>query len=389
MVREFAISLYLLIFRIFFYTFRLFPQKKKTTFVTSFGDNVLYTVKEVEKQTDDRIVILKTSQCRVNFEVDERRTVLLFEVSRPLDWMRSVFHLATSRLIFIDNYFGFLAVTRFRPGVRCVQLWHAAGAVKQFGLNDPSNSDRSTRAVRRFKQVYDRFDHVVVGSEKMADIFKDSFGLSDDRMLRTGIPRTDFFYDLEGMEQVAWELARRYSEIGNKKVILYAPTYRGDALSSADLALDIRALHRALGNEYVLMLRLHPAIQGDFDNRYPGFVIDVTDYPDIHHLLAVTDLLVTDYSSIPFEFALLGRPMVFFAYDLEEYAVARGFTDEFEEMVPGPVVRTTRELSDVVQNDQFDLGRVQAFAEEWNEYSVGGSSKRLIERLYDQERGVL
>lgn len=389
MVREFAISLYLLIFRIFFYTFRLFPQKKKTTFVTSFGDNVLYTVKEVEKQTDDRIVILKTSQCRVNFEVDERRTVLLFEVSRPLDWMRSVFHLATSRLIFIDNYFGFLAVTRFRPGVRCVQLWHAAGAVKQFGLNDPSNSDRSTRAVRRFKQVYDRFNHVVVGSEKMADIFKDSFGLSDDRMLRTGIPRTDFFYDLEGMEQVAWELARRYSEIGNKKVILYAPTYRGDALSSAELALDIGALHRSLGDEYVLMLRLHPAIRSDFDNAYPDFVIDVTDYPDIHHLLAVTDLLVTDYSSIPFEFALLGRPMVFFAYDLEEYAVARGFTDEFEEMAPGPVVRTTGELSDVVQNDQFDLGRVQAFAEAWNEYSVGGSSKRLIERLYDQERGVL
>src|SRR5699024_6931674 len=167
MVRELAINLYLLIFRIFFYTFILFPQKKKTTLVTSFRDNVIYTVKEIEKQTDDQDVILKTAQCKENVEERAHGTVLEFEVTCSFDWVKSIYHLATSRFVFVDNYFGFLAAVRLRAGVECIQLWHAAGAIKQFGLKDPSIEYRTERARRRFKKVYDRFDHVVVGSEKM------------------------------------------------------------------------------------------------------------------------------------------------------------------------------------------------------------------------------
>lgn len=385
MVRELAISLYLLVFRIVFNICKLFPQKKKTAFVTSFGDNVLYTVNELEKQTDDHVVILKTSQCRVDFN-QGNRMVLRFEPAHVFEWLRSIYHLATSRMIFIDNYFGFLAVANFKPGVKCIQLWHAAGAIKQFGLKDPSNQLRSERAIERFQHVYDRFDHVVVGSDKMAAIFMMSFGLSDARMLRTGIPRTDFYFE-EACEAVASrELQQSIPAIGEKKVILYAPTFRDDGLNSAEVMLDIDRLYTEFADEYVLMLRLHPAIQGKFVNQYPDFVIDVSGYPDIHRLLIVTDVLITDYSSIPFEFALLGRPMIFFAYDLEEYEVARGFWEDYERLVPGPVVKDIDDLVDVMKVGRFDYELIQDFAREWNEYSDGASSKRLIEVLY-RERG--
>src|SRR5699024_10668069 len=221
---------------------------------------------EIEKQTDDQVVILKTAQCKVNFEESARRTVLEFEVTSSFDWVKSIYHLATSRFVLVDNYFGFLAAVRFRAGVEWSQLWHAAGAIKQFGLKDPSIEYRTERARRRFKKVYDRFDHVVVGSEKMARIFKESFGLSNERMLRTGIPRTDFYYDARDMERVATELQRAYPAIRDKKVMLYAPTFRDNALKSTELELDIGTLYRALGDEYVLLLRLHPAIQGNFNN---------------------------------------------------------------------------------------------------------------------------
>lgn len=387
MARELAINLYLLVFRIIFNICKLFPQKKKTTFVSSFGDNVLYTVNELEKQIDDRVVILKTSQCRIDFNKGER-TVLLFEPKHIFEWARSVYHLATSRMIFVDNYFGFLAMASFKSNVKCIQLWHAAGAIKQFGLKDPSNDGRSPRAIQRFQQVYDRFDHVVVGSEKMAAIFRESFGLGDDRMLRTGIPRTDFYFE-EASEAIASrELEQTFPSIGEKKVILYAPTFRDEALDSAEIMLDVNRLYEEFASEYVLLLRLHPAIQGKFLNQYPEFVIDVSDYPDIHHLLVVTDVLVTDYSSIPFEFSLLDRPMVFFAYDLEEYEDARGFWEDYESLVPGPVVRDTESIVNVIKDNLFDYERIQVFAEEWNEYSDGASSKRLIDVIYERERGV-
>src|SRR5699024_4173809 len=260
------------------------------------------------------------------------------------EWARSVYHLATSRMIFVDNYFGFLAMASFKSNVKCIQLWHAAGAIKQFGLKDPSNDGRSPRAIQRFQQVYDRFDHVVVGSEKMAAIFRESFGLGDDRMLRTGIPRTDFYFE-EASEAIASrELEQTFPSIGEKKVILYAPSFRDEDLDCAEIMLDVNRLYEEFAREYVLLLQLNPAIKGKFLNQYPEFVIDVSDYPDIHLLLVVTDVLVTDYSSIPFEFSLLDRPMVFFAYDLEEYEDARGFWEDYESLVPGPVVRDTESI---------------------------------------------
>src|SRR5690625_1379660 len=89
MARECFITVYLFVFRILFYIFNLFPQKKKTTFVASFGDNVLYTVKEIEKQTDDQVVILKTSQCKIDFDNDSNRIVLDFETLNLVDWFKS------------------------------------------------------------------------------------------------------------------------------------------------------------------------------------------------------------------------------------------------------------------------------------------------------------
>jgi len=102
-------------------------------------------------------------------------------------------------------------------------------------------------------------------------------------------------------------------------------------------------------------------------------------------VLVGTDILITDYSSIPFEFSLLEKPMIFFAYDLDEYKETRGFGEDYEKLVPGPVVKDTDSVIEVIKQDQFDLGHVKAFAQEWNEYSNGDSSKRLIEALYVQQ----
>lgn len=382
MAREVAVFFYLFVFRLFFTIFSICPQKKKTTFVASFGDNVLFTLNTVEKQTDHEVVILKTAQCRMDFGDKADRLILDFEPRRFFEWIRAIYHLATSKVIFIDNYFGFLAGVQFKPNVKCIQLWHAAGAIKQFGLKDPSNKTRSPKAIKRFKKVYDQFDHVVVGSEKMADIFKESFEVENERILRTGIPRTDFFFDKASIRASTDALQNKFPVIREKRVILYAPTYRDDELHVSSLALDIERLHKELHKDFVLFLRLHPAVRMDFSDQYSEFVYNVSGYPDINELLVVTDLLITDYSSIPFEFSLLHRPMIFFAYDLEKYATSRGFWEPYEQMVPGPVVYTTEELLRVIKNNQFDFHQIVEFANEWNEYSTGTSSSRLIGAIY-------
>ncbi len=384
MAREVAIQLYLFVFRFFFTIFSICPQKKKTTFVASFGDNVLFTLKELKGQTDDQIIILKTASCRLDFN----GTVLNFEPKYFADWIHSIYHLATSNVIFIDNYFGFLAAAKFKSNVKCVQLWHAAGAIKQFGLKDPSNTDRSPKAIQRFKMVYSQFDYVVVGGEKMADIYRESFGIREENILRTGIPRTDFFFDEQALQKTTAALKKTYPIIQEKKVILYAPTYRENEFNVSSVPLDIKKMYQELKDEYILLLRLHPAVHFDFSNQYPDFIYDVSDYPDTNHLLAVTDLLISDYSSIPFEFSLLQRPMIFFAYDLEEYGKSRGFWEPYEQLVPGPVVYNSKELVEAIQTNKYNYDQIVKFANEWNEFSTGTSSIRLIQAIYSKNKSA-
>ncbi|WP_238389585.1 CDP-glycerol glycerophosphotransferase family protein [Virgibacillus sp. MSP4-1] len=366
---------------------KLFPQRDKTTFVASFGDNVHYVAKELQKYNYGQLVILQESNCRTDFtELSNNNTVILdFETFNLVHFIKGIYHLATSKVVFVDNYFGFLSAVDFKENVTCVQLWHAAGAIKQFGLKDPSIHSRSDLAVKRFKKVYQRFHYVVVGSEKMASIFRKSFGLGNENILRTGVPRTDFFFETEKHKLIIQGLEQQYPILKNKKVLLYAPTFRDGKLNSFELALNLEKLYQELKSEYVILLRLHPAIKSRFNNAYSDFVIDVSSYEKLHDLLLVTDYVITDYSSIPFEFSLLGKPMIFFTYDLEDYKSLRGFYADYEANLPGPMVKTTEEIIRLIQNNDFDLDLIEEFASQWNEYSQGHSSETLIKTIYQKQ----
>ncbi|WP_226036340.1 CDP-glycerol glycerophosphotransferase family protein [Aquibacillus saliphilus] len=385
MARELIISSYLFIFRIIFNICKLFSLKEKTTFVASFGDNVEYVSEQLQKSSNEQIIILKKASCRVTFEESENLKVLDFETGNLNHFFQSIYHLATSKVVFTDNYFGFLSVTDFKSNVVCVQLWHAAGAIKKFGLMDPSIQLRSERAKQRFKDVYERFDYVVVGSEKMSTIFRQSFGLTNENILRTGIPRTDFFFDTDKVNRSKSAVYSSLPAIKGKKVIMYAPTFRDGELNSPNIFLEVEQMYQELSDDYVLLLRLHPAVKFRLENKYPDFVYDVSGYQNINQLLLVTDLLITDYSSIPFEYSLLGKPMIFFTYDLDSYTTSRGFWEDYQSNLPGPVAKTTGEVIKEIKKNQFDMDKVSAYATQWNQYSRGNASENIIKSVYGQE----
>ena len=363
-----------------------FKTKNKMVFVSSFGDNVEYVVNTaLATNSDCKLIILKGEKCRLQLSASSNVKIIPFESYNPFSFIQSIYHLATSKFVFVDNYFGFLAVTDFKQDVKCVQLWHAAGAIKRFGLKDPSNEHRSTRALKRFQRVYDRFDYVVVGSERMATIFTESFGIQNKkRLLKTGIPRTDFFFEQEKITTIKEELHTKYPLISNKKVILYAPTYRESDLQESTVALDFDKMYEELRQDYVVLLKLHPALHDPDKVKLPSFLLNVSDYPDINHLLTITDILITDYSSIPMEFSLLERPMIFFAYDLNDYEKERGFWENYEENIPGPIARTTEEVIKLIKQDDYDLSRVRAYSNTWNQYSKGNSSQKLLQAIQNK-----
>ena len=171
----------------------------------------------------------------------------------------------------------------------------------------------------------------------------------------------------------------------DRTVILYAPTFRGESVTSASYAdfLDLELLARTLADDHVVLMRLHPFVRDVL--RIPpglaGFAIDVSDHPDINELMLVSDLLVTDYSSAIYEFSLLGRPICFLAPDHRAYEAERGFYFDYLSGVPGPVFETTDELAASIRAGRFDLARVAAFRDANFEVADGHASERFVDQI--------
>ncbi|MFO7343029.1 MAG: CDP-glycerol glycerophosphotransferase family protein [Bacillaceae bacterium] len=396
MAREILIEIYLAFFKAVFALFKWLPLQEKVTFVVSFKANPLAVYKEMERLNfPGKVVFLCKGNCYRSVKNAVKEKVYRIESNHLFHELAGIYHLATSKAIIVDNYYGFLAAASFKKGVECIQIWHAAGAVKTFGLKDKTIRNRSKRALKRFKKVYKQFHKVVVGSEEFGKIFQEAFQLSEANILPTGVPRTDFFYDRERHEEIRKDFYRKYPELKGKKIVLYAPTYR-DYEEERALSLDVGRLYERWKGEYALLIRLHPSVQDrlDFDD-YKGFAYDFSRYPEINDLLVIADYLVSDYSSVPFEYAILEKPMVFFPYDLEKYERERGLWKKYEELVPGPIVRSTEELIACIENDSFDREKIRAFKETWNAYSQGFSSRNLVLYLSDslalpqvQKRGM-
>ena len=295
------------------------------------------------------------------------------------EFCRLYYDVATSKYVILDDYYVLLLEMRLRKKTDVIQTWHAPGAIKKFG-NGSGGCHEEFEAV-----VHRPYTKVVATSKKWVAPFAEAFDISEDKVYPIGLPRTDIFFCKETREYVREWFLGSYPQLQGKKVITYAPTFRGrkGARANFSLRLDLELMKEALGDEYVVVLKLHPLMKEiSISESVEDFVLDLSG-EDISHVLMMTDVLIADYSAIVFEFALLERPMIFYAYDHESYAREQGFYYDYYEMVPGPIVRTTEQVVKAVQKGEFDLERMRAFKREFFDQLDGGASRRFVDMFIE------
>jgi CDP-glycerol glycerophosphotransferase len=210
-------------------------------------------------------------------------------------------------------------------------------------------------------------------------------------MLETGYPRIDVLAR-EGRDAAGLELRRRLGIPDGVRTVLYAPTYRDQVLDRRnryrlDLHLDVERLRAAVGGDTVILFRKHHYVVDPVPETADGFVRDVSAYPDGTELLLAADVLVTDYSSLMFDYANTGRPMLFFTYDLDLYRdEVRGFYFDFLERAPGPLLRTSDELGEALAGIDDVVARYAdryaAFVAEFCELDDGQAAARVVDRVF-------
>ncbi len=265
-------------------------------------------------------------------------------------------------------------------------MWHAAGAFKKFGYSVVERLVRRRRGVRapcrHPRQLQPRAGVVDVGGPVLRRGVRPA-----GRAVRVAL-RAPAHRPVRGPEAARARAGAAAGDLrapGRAADRAYAPTFRGNTVGKAryDDLLDLRALHDGLGDGYAVLLKLHPFVRTALEIP-PGldaFAIDASADPDLNELMLVADVLVTDYSSAIYEFALLGRPIAFLAPDVEAYGGERGFYLDFPGDLPGPVFATTAELAAAIRADDFDLERVRAFATASFDVVDGRATARIVGEL--------
>jgi CDP-glycerol glycerophosphotransferase len=267
----------------------------------------------------------------------------------------------------------------------CVQTWHGT-PVKRLGPDV-----EGTRRLRRLRRDLDHqvanWQYVVSPNRFSTPILREAYGIEGE-LLEIGYPRVDMLLG-PGREERAAAVRARLGLPEGARAVLYAPTFRDHLVDRGkrlrlDLKLDFEELRRAVGEDTVVLFRKHHAIADAVPVTADGFVRDVSRFPDANELLLAADVLVTDYSSVMVDFANTGRPILLYAYDLEDYA--RGFYVDYEATVPGPVLRTTGEVADALRDldavAAAHAGRYDAFRRRLCALDDGNASARVVDRLW-------
>lgn len=296
-------------------------------------------------------------------------------------WFSLVNKLSQSGIVILDDHAPCLDWLKLTDDTKVLQLWHAGAGFKSSGYSRWGHIG-CPNAVSCHRQ----YDFGIAGSKNIAHFFSEVWGMNDEQVLATGMPRMDEYMNPEHRKQKTEEIYEKYPFCKGKKVILFAPTYRGRGKKDAHYPyelIDFEKMYELCKDEYVVLFKMHPWVHDavPISKAHKDRFADVGKFPNINDLFYITDLLITDYSSNIFEYSLMKKPMLFFAFDKIQYSFSRGFHRPYEESAPGKVCYTFEQVLEAIRTEDFEYEKVQQYVDHHFDYLDSGASDRVIDWL--------
>ncbi len=294
-------------------------------------------------------------------------------LSFVVDVLRSMYHLATAKVCVLDSYWPTVSMLEHKPGLTVYQLWHSLGKIKQSGKQALGRVGGRSVQVAQALRMHEGYDYVVAGAEVWNPHYCASFGVTREQILNVGLPRADYL--VSEREAVAARIREAHPELGRRKpVVLYVPTFRrwGRAAGAVKLA---RALDL---DRYDLVVKQHESdrILLPRQDHYtcPGFTGT--------QLLTVADYVVTDYSSIALEAAILDVKTLYFVYDYERYLAGNGVNIDLYREMPGCVFQDADELVAAIDGE-YPIDVLSSYKERFLFHDPGHSTRDLVDHMFE------
>lgn len=298
-------------------------------------------------------------------------------------WIKLIFKIAQQDYIFVDDYVPIFGFLKLNKRTKLIQVWHAGEGFKAVGYCRFGKEGTPFPVGSCHKQ----YDFVLTGSEKLVKVFAEVFGIEKEAFLPVGMPRLDGFLDENRISNFRKGFYAEYPDFKDKKIILFAPTYRGTGQKTAyyDYSwIDLKEIYDFCGSEYIFMVKMHPFVSNPISipEEYKDRIVDFASYPNINDLYYITDLLITDYSSNYFEYSLMKRPVLFFTPDREIYELSRGVHRSVKESAPGKVCDTFQEMMEAMRKEDYEVEKIYQFVRDNFANYDGCATDKAIHQIF-------
>jgi len=275
-----------------------------------------------------------------------------------------------------------------------LQTWHGT-PLKRLGHDiiapEGTTFYRSGMTYQQMVESYDidveRYNYMISPNRFCTEVFQTSFQINRERLIETGYPRNDFITNASSKD--IFNIKRKYNIPTDKKIILYAPTWRDNSYVTSgytfELEADFHKWKNILGDEYIVIFKPHYLIINKFadDDSLNGFLYSIDANAEINELYVISDILITDYSSVFFDYAVLNRPIYFYMYDLDFYKEElRGFYLDIYTELPGKIYENETKLLEDIKNENYDNEQLNKFNQRFNHAQTGDCAKKVIEIVF-------
>lgn len=286
--------------------------------------------------------------------------------------VKCLYHIATSKVCIIDGYVIPISSLRHKKSLIVIQIWHAMGAIKQFGKQVLDKSEGSSKTIANIMKMHQNYTNVMCVSETTKKIFAKAFGIEENKILTLGMPRIDYLLGKDGIiSQKVEKLYQDYPNLKEKETILYVPTFRKERSTHI---YDV--IHAIDTKRYNLIIKLHPLDETKIDGRYT-----VESSYQTFELLKIADYVITDYSAVAFEACVIDKPILFYLYDIEEYQENRGLNIDLQEEMPHSTFSDINEIMQIIDNKQYYWDELKKFKEKYIETIDTKNTMRIVKYI--------
>lgn len=354
--------------KILYFFLKLLPTKNKIVLISRFH----------KTKSIDFILLEKAIKNQYpNFKVVVLNHKMRNKFSHVFDVIKQMYHLATSKICIIDSYIIPVSILNHKKNLLIIQIWHALGAIKKFGHDAIDKLEGSSRKIATLMNMHKNYDYVLCGGSATIPYFASAFNIEESKVKPFGLPRIDYLLDNNQLKLNKNRIYKDYKQLKFKKNILYVPTFRkGKSLKLKEFIDSFNF------DKFNLIIKKHPSDKTKILNNK----IIVPKKYNVLQLLSIADYVITDYSAVAFECAVLEIPLYFYVYDIDEYEKIRGLNINLFKEMGSFTFKDIKKLFQSLNKEKYNYKQLNNFKKKFVSITNTSSTEKILNLI---EEGVL